>query len=201
MPLHVGADLEPELEAAVAEHVRGCLNCARALRAHQATHEAYRGLRSTPFARSTRHSEADEPSLRGAAFWKELQARLHETKVPSSAELREVPSWKERYLILSERVSPRFKLALAAALLGTSLLALGLKLVSMSNGVGGASTSGGMAAEDGLLRARVDLNELEAAGVLSPMVAPPEAQRIESRANPAPRRVQFVSRTGPNSNY
>lgn len=184
--------MEPELAAAVAEHLRSCLSCARALRAHHQALAAFRSLREMESA-PARRAEGAERSIHGggSVLWERLRVQMHEAPAaPASA-----PSRMRRVRELGERVPQRWRVALAAGLLGASLLALGLKLSAY---LGGSSSERGAAGA--ILQVRSDERGLHDAGVLDPARSggpiPPYLDRM-----PRGSQTQFVGRFGPNSNY
>lgn len=198
LPLHVGGDLEPALAAAVAEHLRGCLPCARALRAHQAALAAFRSLRELVPAEAPARAEQGLPQAGpSSVLWERVRARMHE-EAPVLAAPSPARTLRERWAGLSAGISPRLKIAAAAAVLGASLLALGWKLAGIvERGSIGAPED--VRREAPLLPIGLDERALQRAVVLDPVSA-----SGEDALRPAPgtkRQPLFVGRTGPNSNY
>lgn len=181
------------------------------MKAQQAAFQAYRSLRSIQPHSIVRSSadpstEALNGSVRGNAFWNELRVRMHDAKLSKSPAASrsadfDTPSWKERWYVAFDGISPRWKLATAAAILGASLLALGIKVASFSSGSVADRFAPSVAAEHDLWRAGNDARRLESAGVLHPMTSERSPIDLDGNAGEAVRRVQFVGRTGPNSNY
>jgi hypothetical protein len=176
----------------VAEHLRSCLGCARALRAHQQALAAFRSLREMESAPARRAEVAERSSAGGGSvLWERLKLQMHEAPAAPLTG----PSWSRRILELGARVPQRWRVALAAGLLGASLLALGLKLADR---LAGDAPSRGTGAAP--LQVSSDERGLQDAGVLDPARAGGARLPHVDRA-PQGRQTQFVGRVGPNSNY
>ena len=184
--------MEPELGATVAEHLRSCLGCARALRAHQQALSAFRTLRELESAPGNGNAAGQSPAGGGGSvLWERLRVQMHEA--PASPLLPK--SRSRRLLDVGARLPAGWRIALAAALLGASLLALGLKLASHLEG-----DAGGLRPASSLQQVRSEVHDLFDAGVLDPARSgAPRTPEIDR----APRGSQthFVGRSGPNSNY